>query len=514
MSSILKNINIKAFKGIENIQIQECARINAFVGKNNSGKSTILHAIEMASLALTSNSWNDFHYKVDIKDMFTDLGNFEIILTYENQSTVSVKSNTPHYKPMIQPEATDVQKLKSILVIPDSGTNLLRRQHQTPVNIIGQVNAKQFGQLNTMDILYAIKYYANRNEREITQEDYNSIINEIKNYFPDIQDLESTRTENDICTLNYTEFGKKLDILYSGAGLKHFLDILIKTTLSGAKILLLDEPEMGLHPDLQRRFIEYLVKLAEQKDLQIFIATHSPVLLNYTTDIQCYRIINSNGNREVKKVPSDASHMLISDLGIRPSDVFNFDICLMVEGQSEVIFFEHILRELYKDDFIGIAVTVIQYGGDAAATIANGTLEIRNITAAQKYTFWIRDRDAKPEENPSTSTTKFKNALDKAKVPIHITLKREIEFYYPLEVHLKAQQGNTEKEGATRLIYEGTQDQKYRKAAETTGVCVPQGVNLKKLLKENLTTKDQLDQEFRDIFEEKLLQWKKEILGV
>ncbi|USQ13968.1 AAA family ATPase [Legionella lytica] len=513
MNLIIKNVNIKAFKGIKDIQISECARINAFVGKNNSGKSSILHAIEMASLALKTNDWNNFHFKLEIKDMLTDLGNFEISLTYENSSSISIKSNAPNIVPNIQPHATNDQKFQSVLIVPDSGVNLLTRQHKTPKQVLNQVRAKQFAYINAMDILYAIKFYADRNEEGITPYDYDSIITEIKNYFPDIQDLNAIRTENDISSLEYTEFGKRLDILYSGTGLKHFLDVLIKTTLSNAQILLLDEPEMGLHPDLQRRFMEYLLKLATEKNLQIFIATHSPVLLNYTTDIQCYRIINSKGVREINKVPTEANHLLLSDLGIRPSDIFNYDICLMVEGQSEVIFFEHILRILYKDDFSGVAVTVIQYGGDAAAAISNGALQIRNITAAQKYTFWLRDRDAMPKEEPSTNSTKFKNSLERAGLPIHITLKREIEFYYPLLIHLKAQQGDVTKEEATRSIYNGKQDQKYRTAAETKNICVPQGVYLKKLLEEHLLSKEDLDQEIVDIFEEKLLLWKQEILG-
>lgn len=513
MNLMIRNINIKAFKGIKDIQISECGRINAFVGKNNSGKSSILHAIEMASLALKTNDWNNFQFKLDIKDLLTDLGNFEISLTYENNNSISIKSNDSHIVPNIQPQATDDQKFQSVLIVPDSGANLLKRQHKTPKNVLDQVRAKQFAYINAMDILYTIKFYADRNEEGFTPHDYASIITEIKNYFPDIQDLNAIRTEHDISSLEYTEFGKKLDILYSGTGLKHFLDVLIKATLSGAKILLLDEPEMGLHPDLQRRFMEYLVELAIQKDLQIFIATHSPVLLNYTADIQCYRVINSNGTRAINKVPTEANHLLLSDLGIRPSDIFNYDICLMVEGQAEVIFFEHILRVLYKEDFYGVAVTVIQYGGDAAAAISNGTLQIRNITAAQKYTFWLRDRDAMPTEEPSTNSTKFQNSLEKAGLPIHITLKREIEFYYPLSIHLKAQQGDETKEELTRLIYTGKQDQKYRTAAATHNICVPQGACLKKLLNEHLLSKEDLDQEIIDIFEKKLLLWKQEILG-
>jgi len=51
-------------------------------------------------------------------------------------------------------------------------------------------------------------------------------------------------------------------------------------------------------------------------------------------------------------VPKDAIHTLLSDLGIRPSDVFNQDICLLVEGSSDVIFFEHVIHNLYKKQLL------------------------------------------------------------------------------------------------------------------------------------------------------------------
>ena len=77
------------------------------------------------------------------------------------------------------------------------------------------------------------------------------------------------------------KYGKQLDILYSGTGLKHFLDVLLKTTVSGANVILIDEPEMGLHTDLQRKFIEYLDKLARTKSLQIFLATQSQIVQTF-----------------------------------------------------------------------------------------------------------------------------------------------------------------------------------------------------------------------------------------
>lgn len=275
----LKNVEIHNFKGLVAVQLENCGSINAIVGKNNSGKSSVLHALDMAGLALSVNQWNLFQPKLEIKDLFADIGKFSIRLTYEDNTELQIKA-TPEYGPKFEPTPTENQKYKSVLVLPDVGSGMLRRRHRTPLNIIQNVENRDFSDINSLEILYAIKFYALRNERGLTLEDYESILNEIKHYFPEIEEIESDRTGQDIATLMYTEYGKKLDILYSGTGLKHFLDVLLKTTISGASIVLLDEPEMGLHPDLQRRFITYLHRLSDEKNIQFFLATHSQVLLN------------------------------------------------------------------------------------------------------------------------------------------------------------------------------------------------------------------------------------------
>jgi len=70
MSLPLQGVHIRHFKGIDDIIIGDCSAVNAFYGRNNSGKSTILHALEMAGLALSTRKWNQFQPKLEIKDMF------------------------------------------------------------------------------------------------------------------------------------------------------------------------------------------------------------------------------------------------------------------------------------------------------------------------------------------------------------------------------------------------------------------------------------------------------------
>lgn len=345
-------------------------------------------------------------------------------------------------------------------------------------------------------------------------EDYDKLIHEIIHYFPELENMESDRTEEDISTLNYEEYGKKLDIIYSGTGLLHFLEVLLKITISKANIVLIDEPESALHPDLQRQFIEFLHRISEEKKIQFFLATHSQVLLNYVDLVTIYRIINMKGEREIFQISKDAVHTILSDLGLRASDIFNQDICILLEGQSDVIFFEHIIHELYKEEFNNIAIAILQYGGSAAEGIISGSIKVSNIIPAQKYIFWIHDRDAEPSKKPALNAKKFKNCIEKNDgFKCYIWKKREVEYYYPECIHVKAQQNNEEKEKATLEILNSDQQYKYCNTAKERNICVPKGKYLRKLLKENLNSKEQLDEEIREIVEKELIPWKKEILG-
>ncbi|MBF6218042.1 AAA family ATPase [Nocardia abscessus] len=49
---------------------------------------------------------------------------------------------------------------------------------------------------------------------------------------------------------------------------------------SDNSLLLLDEPEVSLHPGAQSRLVRFLVEIAKRRRLQIVIATHSPIIVN------------------------------------------------------------------------------------------------------------------------------------------------------------------------------------------------------------------------------------------
>jgi len=160
-----------------------------------------------------------------------------------------------------------------------------------------------------------------------------------------------------------------------------------------------------------------------------------------------------------------------------------------------------------------VATAVVQYAGDAAAGIIAGTISVENLVPGSGFRLWVRDRDSSPKKKPAAASTKFKNALEKNNENCHILKKREIEFYFPEEVHIEAQQGDSRKEEAVRAIMNGDQSAKFRDLATASNYTTAQGINLRNLLRKHLR-RDNLDPEICMLVEEILIPWRKEILGV
>ena len=508
---MLRSIHIQHFKGLSDVLLSDCGPINVVVGRNNSGKSSLLHAIDMAGLAISTRDWSPFHLKLAIQDLFSEAGPFTVEVEYRDGSRITVRQQPEGVAPTFDPQPTDQQRFRTILIMPEGEAGLLRRRHLTPRHVVDYMASRQFGEINGLDILYALRYYGQRHERGFRSEDYQRIIDEVGEFFPDLTRLEADRTDQDIATVTYEEYGRTLDILYAGAGLKHFLDILIKTTFSQARVVLLDEPEMGMHPDLQRKFVGHLGRLADEKGLQFFIATHSPVFLAPSEAVNLYRAGNTGGRRDVRAVAKEVTYTLWGDLGIRPSDLLQNDIVLFVEGQSDVIFLEHVVNTLYADDLKEVSVGVVQYGGDAALGIIGGRIKVANIGSAQGYCLWTRDKDSEVGAPPSSDSTKFAEALEQAGQRCHMWKKRAIEFYFPESLLIEAQQGNAGCEGAVRAALRGKQEKKFKDLLP--GCTVPRGNRLRELLGKHLTTRDDLDEEVRTLVEKTLVPWARQVRG-
>ena len=74
---------------------------------------------------------------------------------------------------------------------------------------------------------------------------------------------------------------KKVSQFHQGAGEDATLDLFkLLQTIPDQSLLIIDEVEASLHPSAQRRLIQYLLKLARIKKIQVILSTHSTHVLD------------------------------------------------------------------------------------------------------------------------------------------------------------------------------------------------------------------------------------------
>ncbi|MCD0479565.1 ATP-binding protein, partial [Chryseobacterium sp. LC2016-29] len=108
-------------------------------------------------------------------------------------------------------------------------------------------------------------------------------------------------------------------------------------------VIFIDEPELNLHPGMQRLFFEQISfnKDLNQKKLRYFISTHSNHLLDLTLesdDVSIYSFIPivENGDKKIiVKNINFGNVELLRDLGVNNTSVFLANASIWVEGISD-----------------------------------------------------------------------------------------------------------------------------------------------------------------------------------
>lgn len=142
-------------------------------------------------------------------------------------------------------------------------------------------------------------------------------------------------------------------------------------------IFFIEEPEINLHPGLQRRFIEIILNSTnnslKERNHQYFITTHSNHFLDLTFDysnISVYRFFTSNESYEKKMVEQikNGDNAILFDLGVKNSSVFLTNASIWVEGITDRLYIKKFL-DLYmeknsKKKFVeNIDYSFVEYGG-------------------------------------------------------------------------------------------------------------------------------------------------------
>ncbi|MDE0449019.1 MAG: AAA family ATPase [Spirochaetaceae bacterium] len=124
----------------------------------------------------------------------------------------------------------------------------------------------------------------NLQDKRNVDDRYDTIMRHMTDAFPEFDDIVLQQTGPSTVYASLLERGRRSEIFASGAsdGVLQLLLLLIALFSEGHResVLLFDEPETSLHPWAMVVFARAVKLAAEQWNKQVFVATHSPVLIS------------------------------------------------------------------------------------------------------------------------------------------------------------------------------------------------------------------------------------------
>ncbi len=143
-------------------------------------------------------------------------------------------------------------------------------------------------------------------------------------------------------------------------------------------LMVIDEPELHLHPQLQKQFVALIDDISQKLNIQFIIATHSPIMVNEQNINNVYRFYRKHNFTHIvspQQYYLEQESNLVQMLKFtNSSKMFFVDTIIMCEGETDEYFFNFYLNHLASES------------DDWKARIRN--YEIMNVNGKGSYKMW------------------------------------------------------------------------------------------------------------------------------
>jgi len=367
---MVENILIEDFKGIERCELKGLKKINIICGKNNTGKTALLEAINNGN-NVSAGSPIDKD-KIDgicrnlipqdepllgeilvstVRKVFSakeiwyrqETQYFMKTLWKEYENSEGRIPTNPQYHELItsqiQALLLGILPLPSLVLIP--AKRELINKTEVAEKVVKEVVYSN--QLLSPDKGGVLKYLheLNHGGREKKR-----IYIEIQNAFKKISGCEfDLKIENN---------GKEIHLNFSstvntfseitaenaGLGLQDLLIMVVYSLHPDYQIVLIEEPENHINPEMQRKLLAHL---SEVENKQFIITTHSNVFLDLTYVNKIYRTMY-DGKVRVSDASSKAE--ALDELGYSVIDNLVADLIILTEGITDISILEEFLSKM------------------------------------------------------------------------------------------------------------------------------------------------------------------------
>jgi predicted ATP-dependent endonuclease of OLD family len=524
------NLGIANFKSFdsEGIILENLSKINIFIGKNNSGKSNILKFLYLCSKAIQKENEITNRYSLLTRE-FNKPENYFNGNKKNPEITISISHKD--FTKELQ-EYTNTDDLLTVKI------DLLTGKIIENCNILENLNEKQlyslqntFSRASKEDLLKVINEdIAERilnvffswvkkmtyipDFRQITEQEKDletniengqNIISEIskmqspelwkfekKEMFLKIKDfllkelLEESNANievpHDKKNIIVNLYGTSFPLESFGTGIHELIIICKVLALSEKSIVCIEEPEIHLHPHLQRKFINLLLNKTNNI---YFITTHSNVFLDFNQDISIYHVTYNRSKTSVSRVnTNEKCCSILEDLGYKASDLLQTNGIIWVEGPSDRIFLKKWFELLRKDFIEGIHYTIMFYGGRLLNHVSMKyqflTDEFISLLRINKNAMIIIDSD-KISPKAQLNETKERIENETKKGNCWITKGREIENYLTENTMNKWLKGECSDIPESEIIFKEGKNDKLEELIAYSNKKIKIKYNLKKV---------------------------------
>jgi predicted ATP-dependent endonuclease of OLD family len=285
---------------------------------------------------------------------------------------------------------------------------------------------------------------ANRDSRLIEKEllmELNLIIN---------PDIEFSRILVQLNSDNHWELffedinAKRIALSKMGSGIKTvllvLLNLIVKPSIEKNKrnsyIFAFEELENNLHPSLQRRLYNYIREYSEKHSSYFFLTTHSNIVIDAFGTYENSQLIHVINNGERSSSSTILSYMdtkqILNDLGIKASDILQSNGVIWVEGPSDRNYLNKWLKILSPELKEGLHYSIMFYGGRLLSNLSFDfdwfNKDVIPLLKINKNAFVIIDRDG-IVMNPKLNVTKSRINQEIGEGNFWVTKGREIENY-------------------------------------------------------------------------------------
>jgi predicted ATPase len=301
MSLPLPSLEINGFRTFDHLQLPRLGRANLLVGKNNSGKSSVLEAVRIYATRAARDvlldiveSREELIFKEDRLDVQTLLTGFRQLFRGRTLDSTSAVFS-------IGPPGNERQQLRvsieTVERVVDNGL-ALSFENSVPGLMISfggvprsvPLDSIRRGGITRLDELVMNHSFVPPNGitpaqtirlwDDVTLTEYEEqVVHALRIIAPGIQRLSAVGDDvspsRRIMLARTSETRAPVPLKSMGDGMNRFLGIALSLVNAQNGILLIDEIENGIHFSVQERLWDLIFREARRLNVQVFATTHS-----------------------------------------------------------------------------------------------------------------------------------------------------------------------------------------------------------------------------------------------